>query len=107
MGEVHAGFEQELFEKWVAHLHSGSSLRAGVVQLRRRERRAVDAVATRVGANKHQAVSRALGPSSHEAVDPNQANTHRVDERVVRVALVEINLATDGRNADAVAVPAD
>src|SRR3982074_1680270 len=67
----------------------------------------MDSVAPRVGADQHQAVARALGPRSHEAIDANQAYAHRVDEWIVGVALVEIDLATDGRDADAVAVPAD
>src|ERR1700682_5530137 len=107
VGEVHARFEQALLEEGIADLHSWSSLRAGLVQLQRRERRPVDAIATCVGADEHQAVAGALGPGMHELIDANEAYTHRVDERVVGVALIEIDLAAHRWDADAVAVPAD
>jgi len=66
----------------------------------------VDAVAAGVGAHQHQAVAGAFGPRAHELVGAHEADAHRVDQRVARVAVLEINLAADGRDADAVAVAA-
>ena len=49
----------------------------------------------------------ALGPGEHEPVVREQAEAEHVDERVVAVAVVEHDLAADGRDADRVAVAAD
>src|ERR1700694_6018413 len=67
----------------------------------------MDPVAPGVGTDEHQAVSRALGPRAHQTIDANQAHAHRVDQWVVRVALLEVDLATDGRYANAVSITAD
>ena len=67
----------------------------------------MDAVAARVRADQHQAVARALRPGPHEAIHTNQADAHRVHQRVVRVALLEIDLAAHRGDTDAVAVAAD
>src|SRR5260370_42672684 len=67
----------------------------------------MDYCAAGVRAHGHQAVACALGSRSHETVDANQADAHRVDERVLRVALVEVHLAADRGDADAVPIAAD
>src|SRR5260370_2970469 len=67
----------------------------------------MDSVPAGVRTHEHQAVACALGSSSHQTVDANQADAHRVDERVLRVALVEVHLAADRGDADAVPIAAD
>src|SRR5260370_5907530 len=67
----------------------------------------MDYCAAGVRAHGHQAVACALGSRSHETVDANKADAHRVDERVLRVALVEVPLAADWGDTDAVPIAAD
>src|ERR1700686_5385567 len=67
----------------------------------------MDPVTTGVCADEHQAVPGALGPRAHQPVDANQPDAHCVDQRVVRVALLEIDLTTDRWDANAVSVAAD
>jgi hypothetical protein len=43
---------------------------------------------------------------AHDAVGADQAGAHRVDEAVALVALLEVDLAADRGDAEAVAVPA-
>src|ERR1700694_4636760 len=105
--QVHAGFEEALLEEWVADLDRGPSLGARLVELERCERRAVDPIAASVGADEHEAVASALGPRAHQLVDADQADAHRVDQRVVRVTVLEVDLASHRRDADAVSVTAD
>src|SRR3982074_1736988 len=42
-----------------------------------------------------------------QLVDSDDPDAHRVDERVVRIALLEVDLTADGRHPDAVAIAAD
>ena len=105
--KVHARFEEAFFEEGVADLHRRPALRAVVVQLDRGERRAVDSVPAGVGTDQQQSVAGSLRPRAHQLVCTHEAYAHRVDQRVVGVAVLEIDLATDGRDADAVAVAAD
>ena len=66
----------------------------------------MDAVPARLRPDQHQAVAGALGAGAHEPVGPDQAHAHRVDQRVAGVALVEVDLASDRRDAHAVPVAA-
>ena len=105
--QIHARLKEAFLEKRIAHLHRRPALRAALVELERGERRAVDAVATSVGTDQNKAVARTLGASAHELVRAHQADAHRVHQRVVRVALLEVDLAADSWNSNAVAVTAD
>src|SRR5438105_6408838 len=67
----------------------------------------MDAVSTGVGADEKEAVAGAFRAGSHQLVGPHQADAHRVDERVVGVAVLEVELAAHGRDPNAVAVTAD
>src|SRR5712692_9598299 len=83
------------------------ALRARLVELDRGKRGAVDTIPAGVRTDQHEAVARALYPGPHQPVDPHQADAHRVDDWVVRVALVEVDFAPHGRDADAVPIAAD
>ena len=78
-----------------------------LVELRRRHRRAVDAVASGLGADVVHGVADAARASLDDRVVPGDAETEHVHERIAAVGLVEHHLAADGRNADAVPVSAD
>src|SRR5439155_12600737 len=67
----------------------------------------MDAVATGVGADEQQLVACAFSTRAHEVAGPHEADTHRVDHRVLGVAVLEVDLAPDGRHAYAVAVATD
>ena len=56
---------------------------------------------------QHREVALALGPGEHEAVLGQQSEAEDVHERVVAVAVVEHDLAADGRDADRIPVSAD
>src|SRR5690606_27258020 len=68
---------------------------------------AVNAVAARLGADIDDRIPRLPCSRVEDAVSRCEADAHGIHENVVVVALVEIRLAADGRNADAIAVIAD
>ncbi len=107
MGEVHARFQQAFLKERVPDLHRRTPLGAGLIELKRCERGAVNAITPGVSSDEHEAVACPLRPRAHEPVDAHQPDAHGVDERVLRVAIVEIHLAADCGYADAVAVTAD
>ena len=67
----------------------------------------MDAVPTGVGADQEKEIAVALGPGPLQLVGADHSHAHRVDQRVVGVAILEVDLATDGGDADAVPVAAD
>src|SRR5256886_9799806 len=67
----------------------------------------MNSIASGVRPNQHQPVARAFGARAHELVGANEPDAHRVDERVVRAAVLEVDLAAARRDADEVAVGAD
>ena len=103
-----ARLDEPLLLERITDLHRRAlGLRALVEAGRREDARAADAVATGRRAEQHREVALALGPGEHEAVLGQQPEAEHVDERVVAVAVVEDDLAADGRHADRVAVAAD
>ena len=106
--EREAGLDQLLLLERVTHLHRRALRLAALLEARGREHaRAADAVASRGGAEQDREVVHPLGAREHEPVDRERAEAEHVHERVVAVALVEHELAADGRHADRVAVAAD
>ena len=67
----------------------------------------MDAVAAGLGADVVDGVADALRDALDDLVGPRDAEAEDVDERVAGVAVVEADLAADGRDADAVAVAGD
>ena len=106
--QLEARLEQQLLHERIADLHRRPLLGRLVVELRRRHRRAVDAVAAGLRRRRSRRDCRcrdALPLTSASA--RRDAEAEHVDQRVAGVAVVERNLAADGRDADAVAVAGD
>ena len=78
-----------------------------LVELRRRHRRAVDAVAAGLGADVVDGIAGAGRDALDDLVGTGDAEAEDVDQRIAGVALVEADLAADRRDADAVAVAGD
>ena len=51
-------------------------------------------------------VASALGAGAHEPVHRHESNAHGVDDRVLRVAVLEVDLASHRRDTNAVPVTA-
>src|SRR5207237_2037949 len=92
--------------KRFADLDRRPPLGAAVVEHERGERRTLDSVAAGIRSHEHQAVAGAFGPGPHELIGSHEADAHRVDQRVVHIAILEIDLTADGWDSDAVAVTA-
>lgn len=67
----------------------------------------MDAVAAGAGADVEHNVSGALGARLRDVIEGDDADRHRVNERIATVARVEDDLAGDGGHTDAVAVVCD
>ena len=67
----------------------------------------MDAVAARLGADVVHGVAGAAGRALDDVAVPGDAEAEDVHERVAVVRLVEGDFPADGRDADAVPVPAD
>ena len=104
---LETGLEQQLFHERIAHLHGRALLRRFIVELRRRHRRPVNAVAARLGADVIHRVPDARGDALDDVGRRSDAEAEHVDERVAGVARLEHDLAADGRDADAVPVAGD
>src|SRR6267143_3445420 len=105
--QLEARFEQQLLGEGIAYLDLGTALLACVRQLFRRERRAVDPVAARARADREENVAHALRRGLDEILLLQDADTHRVDERIAGVAGREVDFATNRRDTHTVAVVAD
>ena len=105
--QLEARLEQQLLHERIADLHRRPLLRRLLVELRRRHRRAVDAVAAGPGADVVDGVAEPAGLALDERVGLGDAEAEHVDQRVAGVAALEHDLAADGRDADAVAVAGD
>ena len=103
--QLEAGLEQQLLHERIAHLHRRAFLRGLLVEFRGCHRRAVNAVASGLRANVIDRIADARRASFHQGIRRRNAEAHDVDQGIAGVCLLEGNLATDRRNADAVAVP--
>src|SRR5690606_22099771 len=87
---------------------NGRALLLGVfAEVRRRHRRAVDAVAARLRPDIDDRIADAACGRIEDLVLLGDADGHRVDQDIAVIGLVEIDLATDRGDADAIAVSAD
>jgi hypothetical protein len=102
-----ARLEQQLLHERIADLHRRSLLGALVVELGRGHGRAVDAVASGLGADVIDGIADARCHSFDDVRRLGDAETEDVDQRIAGVARIEADLAADGRNPDAVAVAGD
>ena len=105
--EFEAGFEEEFFFERVADLHGGAVLLALLGQLARGKGRAREAVAPGLGADIENGVADAARCAARDLLVAEDAEIEDVHERIAVVAFVEIDLAADGGDADAVPVMRD
>ena len=105
--DFEAGFEQQLLRERIAHLHGRTFLLGIVVELRRRHRRAVDAVAAGLGAEIDDRHVDARRRRVENLVGLGEAHRHGVDEVVAVVARVEARLSGHRRHAERIAIAAD
>ena len=103
-----ARLDELLLLERVAHLHGRPLLLGALLEPGRREDAgAADAVAPGRRPQQHGEVPGAAGAGEHEPVVGQHPQTQHVDEWVVAIAVVEHDLAADGRDTDGVAVAAD
>ena len=107
LDEVERHLDQRLAAERVADLDRRPLLVRAFEILRGEHRRAADPVAAGERAVEDEEVADALRARGENALGGEEADAHRVHERVRRVRLVESALAADVRDADAVAVVAD
>ena len=109
MGEIEAGLHQHLLQEGVADLHGRAQLlEAGVrIGAGGETGGAVNTVAARVGADKHEDVARAFRLRARQAIDGRNSDAHGVNEWVGGIGVFEDDFATDGRDAEAVPIAGD
>ena len=107
VGKVEAGLHEHLLEEGVAHLHRGPQLLEARVGIGAGGEAGgtVNTIAAGIGADEHQQVARTFRLCARESIDGRDADAHGVDEWVGGVGAFEEDLAADGRDAEAVAVP--
>ena len=106
-GEFEGGLEEELLLERIAHLHGRQVGGAVLGDVLGGKRGPLNAVFSSGGPDDVDRIARAAGLGADDAVAVDQANAHRVDERVDLVHRVEVDFATDNGHAKAVAVIAD
>ena len=102
-----AGFEQELFEERIAHLHVGPLLLRFLGEFGAGHGRAVDAVAAGFRSDVDDRIADAGGARVEDFVLFADAEREDVDQRIAGVAVFEDAFAADGGHAEAVAVMRD
>ncbi len=106
--QFEARFAYELFHERIADLHRAALLFGGFLgQILRRKRRARETVATRGRADVKHGIAHSLGRAARDLFVAQHTKAERVHERIAFVGFVEINLARDGRDAEAIAVMRD
>ena len=105
--EFEAGFEEEFFAEWVANLHGGAVFLGFLGEFARGESGTGEAVTASFGPDIENRIAHALGGSAGDLLVLEDAKAEDIDEGISRVAVVEIHLAANGRDADAVAVVGD
>ena len=102
-----AGFHQQLAGERVADLDRRPLGFGFVGKFGRGHGRAMNAVAPRLCPDIDHRVARAGCGRAEDAVAVRQPDSHGIHQNVAVVGRVEIHLAANGRDADAVAIPAD
>ncbi len=105
--DFEAGFQQQLFREGIADLHGRPLLGGIVVELGRRHRGAVNAVAAGLGAEIDDRHVHAGGRRIENLVGVGEAHRHRVDQDVAVIAGMEAHLPADRRHAERIAIAAD
>ncbi len=105
--DFEAGFEQEFFHERVADLDRGPVRVRFFGKLARGERGPGQAVATGGAADVDDRVADAGRGAALDLVVAEDTEAEGVDQRVAVIGIVEVHLAADGRDADAIAVVRD
>ena len=90
---LEAGLEQQLLHERIADLHRRPLLRRLLVELRRRHRRAVDAVAAGLGADVVDGVADAGRDALDDVRRLRDAEAEDVDQRVAGVATARTTIS--------------
>ena len=102
---LQAGLAHELFHEGIAHLHRPALLLGGFIrQILRGKGRAREAVPTRGRADVKHRIANALGRAARDLVMAQHAEAEGIDEGIALVAFVEIHLAGNRGDAEAIAV---
>ena len=100
--------QHELFHERIADLHRAALLLGGFLgQILRGKGRARETVATGGRADVEDRIADALGRAARDLLVAQHAEAEGVHERIALVGFVEIDLARDGRDAEAIAVVRD
>ena len=102
-----AGLEQQLLHEGIAHLHVGTLGFGAFAELFARHGGAVDAVAPGLGADVDHGIADAGGLGVEDLVATDQSEGEGVDQRIAGVAGLELHLAAEVGNAEAVAIGGD
>ena len=106
--QIQAAFGELLLSERVAYLHSGEfALGAGFEGIGGQHRHTADAIEARAGTEEHDLVAQAGGKRQLQVLHLQRTHTQGVDQWVGGVRLIEDSLATNVRQAQAIAVPAD
>ncbi len=105
--QFQAGFEQQLLLERIADLHRRPVFARFFGQFARGEGRAGQTIATRLRADVENRIANAAGRAARELLVPQNAEAENIHQRIAFETFVEINLAADRRNADAIAVVRD
>ena len=102
--QFQTGFEQQLLLERIADLHGRAIFARFFRQFAGSERGAGQTVAARFSADVKDRIADAAGRAARELLVPQDAKTKNIYERIPFEAFVEVDLAADSRNPDAVAV---
>ncbi len=102
-----AGFEQQLLEERISHLHVGPLLFTAFGELLRRHGCAMDAVAARLGSHVDHGIADAGRLGIEDLVVPHQAQREGIQQRIAAVAGFKARFATEIRHSKAVAIASD
>ena len=97
-------FEEQLFFEWIAHLNCGAVFARFFGQFPRGERGPRQSITTGFRADIKHGVTHPAGRTARQLLMPQYAEAKNVDQRIALETFVEIDLAADGWDADAVPV---
>ena len=105
--DLEAGFEQQLFGKWISDLHGRALLFRVSAEFGRGHGRAVNAVSSRLGAEVDDRHANPRSGCIETLVLARDPDRHRVDQAIAVIARVETDRTADRWHAERIAVAAD
>ena len=105
--QLQAGFDQQLLGEGIADLHGRALGLRVLFEIRGSHGRAVNAVTPGLGADIDDRIADAGRGAVENLVRIGDAHRHRIDQDIAVIGRVEVGFAGNGRNTDAIAVPAD